>query len=102
MQNNKVQRVNYYYTKIVSIILPHVFYYIGSMHLIIIFVLLGKYKLNCLNNWKYIMCAIPVFAYNFGTMFLLSGAEDCFRFFYYTFLITPIILLILFKHCSQN
>ncbi len=85
------------YFKFISTYLPHIFLYIGSMHLILIVVITAKYKLNVASNWKTILTASPIFVYNFGTMFLLSGHDDGFRFFYYTFLVTPIVLLILLK-----
>ena len=40
--------------------------------------------------------------YNFGTTLLLTGAEDSYRFFYYTFLLVPVLLIILFKKINDG
>ena len=60
---------------------------IGIVNLIILICLLAKFKL------KKLFLALPLFTYNFGTMLLLAGHE--FRFFYYSFVIAPALILIL-------
>jgi hypothetical protein len=92
-----LQGINEKYTVLCINFLPHLFMYVGAMHLILIFSILSKCKLNKRRDWKKVFFIIPVFAYNFGTMLLLTGADDSSRFFYYTFLLMPSLLAILHK-----
>ena len=53
-------------------------------------------------DWKKILFVIPIFTYNYGTMLLLSGKDltgipDSSRFLFYTFLILPIVLIVMFN-----
>lgn len=77
---------------------PHLFMYIGVMHLILIISLLAKCKFNKWTDWKKIFFVLPVFFYNFGTTLLLTGSGDSCRFFFYTFMLTPILLVFLYKN----
>ena len=70
-----------------QVILSLFFGKIGIVNLIILICLLAKFK------FKKLFFALPLFAYNFGTMLLLAGHE--FRFFYYSFAIMPSLILIL-------
>ena len=70
-----------------QVILSLFFGKIGIVNLIILICLLAKFKL------KKLFFALPLFAYNFGTMLLLADHE--FRFFYYSFAIMPSLILIL-------
>lgn len=77
------------------------FYYLfnlGFVHLIIIVSALSKCKLNQWGDWKKLLFIIPVLAYNYGTTLLLTGAEDAMRFFCYTPVIVPIILVFLYRN----
>ena len=92
-----MQRINAAYNKISLLFLPHLFIYFGTMHLLLIAVMFAKCRLNKKSDLKRILLILPLFIYNFGTMLLLSGAEDTLRFFFYTFLVTPIMLVMLLK-----
>ena len=70
-----------------QVILSLFFGKIGIVNLIILICLLAKFK------FKKLFFALPLFAYNFGTMLLLAGHE--LRFFYYSFAIAPALILIL-------
>ena len=70
--------------------------YIGVMNLIIIASILAKH------NLKNILLSLPILFYNFGTMLLLTDNWDVARYYYYTFLITPIVLITIFKNDNLN
>lgn len=86
------------YTMYINKIFPMLFVYVGAMHLYILIAILSKCQLNLWEDWKKIFFALPLLAYNFGTALLLTSAHDSSRFFYYTFLITPLVLLLFFKN----
>lgn len=72
---------------------PHLFGCLGLIHLVILAVSLAYLRENRLKNRKAFLFALPVFCYNFGTMLLLTGSKDTRRFFYYTFLLFPLMLV---------
>ena len=84
------------YSSFCILFLPHLFMYAGVMHLILLITALSKIKINKQSIRRY-MLIIPAFVYNFGTALLLTGTGDASRFFYYTFLITPLLLVLIFK-----
>ena len=43
-----------------------------------------------------------MFCYNYGTTLLLTGVDDAARFFYYTYLIAPLLLVFIFKKEERN
>ncbi len=51
-------------------------------------------RISIAEDRKLILLCLPVFAYNFGTMLFLFWAES--RFFYITYLVCPIVLLMLY------
>ena len=73
----------------------HIFWYIGTMNLVLIVCVLAKLRFRVKKEWKRILMACSMLAYNFGTMLLLSG-ED-FRIFFYSFVVTPVLLLIVLR-----
>lgn len=83
-------------------ILGYAFAYLGVMHLLLIASVLSKCKLSRRADWKRILFILPVFAYNFGTSLLLTGAEDIQRFFMYTFPVTPLLLLFIFHQNNER
>ena len=95
--NDRVQAILNGYSKSVADNLPHLFMFLGVMHLLLIASILSKCKLNKLKDWKRIFFIIPVFAYNFGTTVLLTGIDDSPRFFFYTFMLIPVLLVFLFN-----
>ena len=59
--------------------------------------------------WKYIegingllLILIPVFAYNFGTTILLTGIDDATRFFFYTYLLIPLMLVFIYFNFTER
>jgi hypothetical protein len=57
--------------------------------------MLGRSNLRRWVEWKRLFLCLPVFVYNFGTMLLLSSID--YRFFYETFLLCPLVILIMLK-----
>lgn len=72
-----------------------IFWYIGAMNLLMITAALSRLKFNKKSEWKRILPVLSMLLYNFGTMLLLSG--DDFRLFYYTFPVTPVLLLLIMR-----
>lgn len=68
---------------------------VGVSILIMVAVILGRSDLRSWKDWKRIFICLPIFTYDFGTMLLLTGAD--LRFFYVTFLLCPLIILILLQ-----
>ncbi len=96
-----LQKVNELWTHGANTVLPWFFMYIGMMHLVLIVLILAKRRFRLWADWKRIFYVLPVFAYNFGTTLLLTDAHDSSRFFLYTFLVTP-ALVVLLCNCSRE
>ncbi|MBR6392753.1 MAG: hypothetical protein IKS12_05645 [Eubacterium sp.] len=92
-----LQNLSNNYTVLCLLFLPHVFISIGTLHLLLLLVLLARCSLKKRKDLKKMLFALPVFIYNFSTMLLLSSSMDTIRFYYYTFLTVPIIMILLFK-----
>ncbi len=75
------------------------YWYIGLSNLALIACALAKLRTGK-KDLKRLFMTLSVLCYNFGTMLLLSGND--FRFFYYTFLTTPLVLLILLREDREN
>ncbi len=75
-------------------IFKYVFQYIGIMNLAVLCSILAKNNFKRADGWKRSFFAVPLLAYNFGTMLLLTGAD--FRFFYVSFLVCPVIIFAMF------
>lgn len=75
--------------------LKGIFWYIGTMNLLVIIAALAKLRLRRKADRRRILMVLSMLLYNFGTMLLLSGRD--YRFFYYSFLITPVLLLIVMR-----
>ncbi len=73
-----------------------VFLTLGIAHFLLILSVLCKCKLNKLEGWKKIFFVIPIFCYNYGTTLLLTGTDDVARFMYYTFLLMPTMLVLIY------
>ncbi len=72
----------------------YVFQYTGIMNLAVLCSVLAKNNLKKTGGWKRSLFALPLLAYNFGTMLLLTGAD--FRFFYVSFLVCPVVVFAMF------
>ena len=83
-------------------LLPHLFQYVGAMMLALVASILAKCRLNRWADWKRILLVSPVFAYNFGTMLLMSSRYDARRFFHYTFLLIPLFMAMLFVKTKKG
>ena len=79
-----------------------VFLNLGLMHWVLIGSILLKMKWNKFSYWKRIFFILPVFCYNYGTTLLLTGAEDADRFFYYTFLLMPALLVFIYAKVEEE
>ena len=77
--------------------IPHVFLYYGVVHLVLLISILATCELNRAADWKKILFALPLLAYNYGTTLLMTGNDDAPRFFYYTVLIVPVILIVFYR-----
>ncbi len=97
-----LQKMNYIVSKSLLVLFPWLFLYVGSMHFVIITSVLAKCKLNNWEDWKKILLVFPMFIYNYGTTLLLTGAEDSSRFFFYTFLLMPTLLVFLFRNNEEG
>ena len=73
---------------------PHLFMYSGFILWVLAVFVLAKCKLTKWHDWKKIFLILPLFIYNFGTMFLLTSAWDACGYFYYSFLVAPLMLMV--------
>ena len=78
----------------VMVLFRHIFWCIGIINLAMIIFVLAKLDFSKLKDWKKLCFTLPLFCYNFGTMLLLKGND--FRIFYYSYLVMPLMLIILF------
>ncbi len=60
--------------------------------LMVMIVILSRLKWTSANSWKRILLCLPVLAYDFGTMLLLSGHDA--RFFFISFMVCPIAVIV--------
>lgn len=72
-----------------------IYWYIGVFNLILIAFTLAKIRWKKKFELRRLLTVLSVLIYNFGTMVLLSGND--FRFFYFSFLTAPIVLLVLLR-----
>ena len=92
-----LQTLIYKFQKGLALVFPHVFEYLGVLHLVLLLSVLAKCDLKRLNDWRKILFVAPIFIYNYGTTLLLTAFSDAPRFFNYTYLVFPILLMILFR-----
>ena len=81
------------------VLFKHVFWCIGVLNLIVIIFLLARLDFGKLNDWKRLCFTFPMLVHNFGTMLLLSGND--FRYFYFSYLVLPLVLLVLLRDNSE-
>ena len=79
----------------VMVLFRHVFWCIGIINLVMIIFVLAKLNFSKSDDWKRLCFTLPLFCYNFGTMLLLKSND--FRYFYYSYLVMPLMLLLLLK-----
>ena len=80
--------------------LAPVFTYLGIQHLLLVAVVLAKVNLKRRLDWTKLLVVLGVLCYNFGSGLLLSCWMDIFRFFFYTFPVVPVLLILLC--CNHN
>ena len=73
--------------------LSYLFSCIGFTILVMLAFIIFRGRFRGFEDWKRIFLCIPIFTYNFGTMLLLTGHDV--RFFYISFIIYPLIVLIM-------
>ena len=78
----------------------HIFLHFGIQHFILLAFALAKIRLKRRGDWSKLLLVLGVFCYNFGSGLLLSTGGDIHRFFFYTFPLMPVLLLILC--CNHN
>ena len=69
--------------------------YIGTALAVMLAFMLGRSRLNSRSDWKRILLCLPIFVHDYGTMLLLTG--DDLRFFYLTYLLCPVIILLMLR-----
>lgn len=57
----------------------------------ILVVALSRVDFKSIGTWRRALMVVPIFAYDFGTMLLLTGPDS--RFFFITFLVTPLLVV---------
>lgn len=68
---------------------------LGLQHLLLLVFVLAKVNLKRRQDWSKLLIVLSVFCYNFGSGLLLTAWADVFRFFFYTFMLVPVLLLVL-------
>ncbi len=95
-----LERLFYAYGYGSMMLLKHVFWHLGIVNIIIIILVLAKLSLKKLSDLKILCLVLPVFVYNYGTMLLLKIND--FRFFYYTWPVLPLVILMLTKEKQHS
>ncbi|MBO4872303.1 MAG: hypothetical protein J5496_02690 [Lachnospiraceae bacterium] len=97
-----LRNLEYQYSQLAGIVAPHLFYCLGAMHLLILAAVLAKCRFRKKEDLKKLCLALPLLIYNFGTALLMTGAEDACRFFFYTYFVTPLLLILFFRKDAQE
>lgn len=87
--------VNY----IITLLFKHLFWHVGVINLVIIILVLGHLRFDQLEDCKRFLLVLPVLLHNYGTMLLLASPIS--RYFYYSFLLMPLIIVILLQKNSD-
>ena len=82
------------------VLLKHVYSHIGVVMLVLLIVLLAKLNFNTSQDWKKFTLVIPMFIHNYGTMMFLTHND--FRYFFYSFLVFPLMLLLLLRKDEET
>lgn len=83
------------YADVIANYFSSIFMCLGIAHLILLILILLKCNLKKRQGWSKLLIGIAIFSYNFGTALLLSSSGDIFRFFFYTFPLMPVVILLL-------
>ena len=68
----------------------------GICLFVLLLVYLSKLNIGNVASVKKTLIVLPIFIYDFGTMLLLTGPDS--RFFYITFLVTPLLIIFAFSN----
>lgn len=90
--NEKIKNVLDSYYLFFSKSILRIFKTLGIAIFAMLLAILSKISFKKKNDWKKILLCLPIFIYDFGTMLLLTGPDS--RFFYITFLVTPLIIML--------
>lgn len=91
-----LQRLLRGYQKLVEKTPLHLaFGFVGFANLMVIAAALCRSDLSRASDWKRIALCLPMLAYNFGTMLLLTGKD--LRFFSFSFLVAPLAVLLMLR-----
>lgn len=85
----------YDYSVVSRSVFRHLFWYLGVINLALIAFILAGFHIKSVDSWKRLMIAGSALTYNFATMLLLCGSD--FRFFYYSYPVFPLLLLLILK-----
>jgi len=95
-------RLYAFFSNLASLVLSHLVHFIGTMMLLLICAILAKSNLWRWADWKRLFLALPVLAYNFGSMLLMTHRGDALRFFQYTFYLMPLYLIIFLTNRNEG
>lgn len=95
--NASLQEICRAYTNVCLDLFPNFYMFLGIVNLILIASVLAKFKFNKCDDLKKLLFVIPAFSYNIATTLLLTGVEDSIRFFYYTVLIAPVLIVYIYR-----
>ena len=90
------------YAETADMYLAPVFTYLGIQHLVLVVFVLAKVNLKRRLDWTKLLVVLGVLCYNFGSALLLSCWMDIFRFFFYTFPLVPVMLIMLCCDCNKK
>lgn len=83
------------YSQLFSRYLSAVCMTLGVVHLVLLIFLLAKVNLKRRLDRSKLLVVLGVLCYNFGSGLMLSAWDDIFRFFFYSFPLLPVLLLLL-------
>ena len=95
--NATLKNILFLYLVFILTFFPHIFLYIGFMHLILIASSILKFQSKNRSSISLLLIILPIFTYNYGTMLLMTDCHDMSRFFHYVFLVIPIIIMYIFN-----
>ena len=95
--NSTLKNILFLYLVFMLTFFPHIFLYIGFMHLLLLSSSILRFKSKNRSSISLLLIILPIFTYNFGTMLLMTDCHDMSRFFHYVFLVMPIIMLYVFS-----
>jgi hypothetical protein len=99
--NPKIKDIMDAYRQVSYTLFPHGFLHSGVSLLMLITLMMARWPLNRKESWIRILPALSIFAYNFGTMFMLTSWQDGARFFHYSLWVMPVLAVMLARDDSS-